>query len=226
MAYLCLLRDSIFFCITRYCVSTLTQTSLAPVLVVRGSCSVPWPKTSQILKNLGHIFCFLFHHCSVDCLSPSWKCKSLIPLLKTQDDFCLEWGPILIQQFSQKVKMQISLTTKHPHNCSAHVGRGARSVLPINWAQCLTSENRETFHHFPPTSSDYSTASAQWNYPLTNLKRAKVCLCTNNPVVWISSWQTRGHLDMHLFFCGRCSLKTDRELQTWEASLTCMKKQP
>lgn len=144
----------------------------------------------------------------MDCLSHPWKCKGLIPFLKTQDDFCLEWGPILAQQFPHKAEMQISLTTKDPHNCRAHVGRGSGFVLPINWAQCLTSENRETFHHFPPLPSGYSTASAQWNHPLRNPKRAKASLCTNNPVVWILSWQTSGHLDMHLFFCGRCSLKT------------------
>lgn len=179
-----------------------TQHFSAPqetVQVVWGSCSVPWSKTSQILENLGQIFCFPFHHCSKDCLSHPWKCKDLIPFLKTQGDFCLEGGPILAQQFSHKAKMQISLTTKHQHNCTTHAGRGF--ALPINWAQCLTSENRGTFHHFPP--------STQWNYPLRNLKRTKVSLSTNNPVAWIPSWQSSGHLDMHSFFCGRCSPKAE-----------------
>lgn len=208
MASLCLLRDSIFFCIVRYCVGTLTQPSVAPALVVRGSCSVPWSETSQILDNLDHIFCVPFRHYPMDCLPHPWKFKGLIHFLRTQDVFCLEWGPSSALQFSHKAKMQISLTTKHPRDCGAHVGRGVGFVLPIKWAQSLTSDNRETFHHFPTQPSDYSTASAQWNYPLRNLKRTKVSLSTNNPI-WIPSWQTGGHLDMHLLFCGRCSLKTE-----------------
>lgn len=107
------------------------------------------------------------------------------------------------------MKMQIPLTAKYPHDQGTHLGRGARSVLPAHWEQCLTDDNGETFHHFPPQSSDYSTAYAQWNNPSRNLKSTQVSLSTKSPMVWILSWQTGGHLDMHLLFYRRHSPKTE-----------------
>jgi len=59
------------------------------------------------------------------------------------------------------MKMQISLPAKYPDDQGTTLGREAEFVLPTYWEQCITSGNRDTFHHFPPQPSDYSTAYAQ-----------------------------------------------------------------